>query len=140
MKDKERIAKQLASFDNVKWEDLDEKTIRWNQGNTKETYLRRASQISALFNTEEISEILKGTTVTKFKLLVNNGKPFECNGDCSNIINKGDWFGNEVFPDGNELNLCLYHSSAIMSNVNKKCFDALNPDQKQEVCTEKDRL
>lgn len=95
-----------------------------------------ASQISALFNTEEISEILKGTTVTKFKLLVNNGKPFECNGDCSNIINKGDWFGNEVFPDGNELNLCLYHSSAIMSNVNNKCFKALIPDQKQEVCPE----
>lgn len=95
-----------------------------------------ASQISALFNTEEIREIFKDTTVTKFELLVNNGKPFMCEGDCSNIINKGDWYCKEVFPDGNVLDRCLFCSSAIMSNVNNKCFKALIPDQKQEVCPE----
>jgi hypothetical protein len=46
---KEQVARELARFDNLQWEDLDDKTVRINQGNTKEVYLRRADQILSLF-------------------------------------------------------------------------------------------
>jgi hypothetical protein len=42
---REEFAKKLASFDNWNWEGLDKETVRFNQGNTQQTYLGRADSI-----------------------------------------------------------------------------------------------
>ena len=42
---REKIARLLASFENKKWDDLEDKTSRFMQDNSKEVYLRRADRI-----------------------------------------------------------------------------------------------
>ena len=42
---REKVARLLVSFENKKWDDIEDKTIRFMQDNSKEVYLRRADRI-----------------------------------------------------------------------------------------------
>lgn len=42
---REKIARLLVHFENKKWDDIEDKTIRFMQDNSKEVYLRRADII-----------------------------------------------------------------------------------------------
>ena len=44
---REAIARILVSFEGIKWDDLEPHTIRFNQGNSQDVYLRRADIIIA---------------------------------------------------------------------------------------------
>ena len=85
---RQEIARLLATFDNRKWDDIDDTTTRFFQGTTKAIYLRRAGEIL-----DALSKQLGFIQLSREEAMCFSGR-FGC-GDCKGAFN-GDFYCQNV--------------------------------------------